>query len=178
MTVVHLRRLRKKLSSVRCGMLLPVLLAVIMILSVCSSGAHGFHSSSKRTPSRLQPWTRGTGASCFSLSVRGGSFARPNTEVTVVESSTQRSVDYCDGTGGYVVSMCTHVALTRGGSGGRPFASSTSLRATSARPSEPSHDDDADLSWGFRKLFGEWSVFLLIVPRASHNIKAAGLESR
>jgi hypothetical protein len=116
------------------------------------------------TPSRLQPWGRGTGASASSLSVRGGSFALPNTEVTVVESSTQTSVDYCDGTGGYVVSMRTDVALTRGGSRKRTFASSTSLKATSLGLSEPSPDDDVDLPRGFRKLFGEWSVFLLIVP--------------
>jgi hypothetical protein len=59
--MIHRRRICKP-SSVRCGMRLPVLLSVILILKVlCVSstpttdiGAHSFHSYSKRTPSNVE----------------------------------------------------------------------------------------------------------------------------
>lgn len=189
MMVVHLPRICKP-SSVRRGMRLPLLLFVILILKVvlCVSstptkviGAH----CSKRT--RFQPWglsrgstdaLLGTGASFSTqhkhaatscLSVRGGAFALPNMEVTVFGAQT--SFDYC--ADGYVVNMCTdeEFEFTRGGgstdtagSRQRPFTSSTSLQATSSTLSEPSANDDVDLPPLFRRMFGEWSVFLLIMP--------------
>jgi hypothetical protein len=120
-----------------------------------------------------------TAAYASSLSVRGGSFALPNTEVTVCGTSTQTSVDHCDGTGagGYVVSMRTDAALTRGGSRERPFTSSTSLKATSSGLSEPSPNDNVDLPRGFRKLFGEWSILLLVVPLTILKLRSNGLAS-
>jgi hypothetical protein len=189
-TVLHRRRLcLSKPSSVRCGMNQVILFGILILTVSCVSsmpttglGAHCFHSYSKP----LQPCGRrrcrlgndtssGAGASlrrkhaaaASYLSIRGGSFDLPHTEVTVFGAQT--SVDYCGR--GYVVSMYTTEELARGGStdtaGSRripPFISSNSRKATSLVPSEPSADDDVILPSLLHRLLGEWSFLFLIIP--------------
>jgi hypothetical protein len=167
MMVVNRRRACKP-SYVLCGMhMLPVLLPVMLILTVCCSmpttvlGAqHCFHSHSysklgrhpPRGPGSTTDTLSGTGtgastlhkhttASC--LSVQGGSFALPNTS--------------------------TALALTRGGStstadSSRPLPSSSSLKATSLSVPSDVSAVDVDLPRWFVLLFGEFSFLLLILP--------------
>jgi hypothetical protein len=189
--VVH-RRLLRKSSPVRCGMLPAILSVILILVTVCcvnsmpttGLGAHCFHSYSKRTG--LQQWglsrrrqstdkLSGAGASLSthhkdiatsSLSVRGGSFALPHTAVT--ESGTQTSVDYS--AGGYVVSMYTDDPLTGDGSTDiegsrqRPYTLFSSIIGTSPVPTEPSANDDVDLPPFFQRIFGERSALLLMIP--------------
>jgi hypothetical protein len=183
-------------SGHRCRLCLckpALLLVVILILTViCVSsipttklGApQCFHRYSKR----LQPWnprrcrasadissdtaaslrSQRTPAAASYLSVRGGSFDLPTTQVTVF--GPQTSVEYCGRD--HIVSMYTSEELTRGESTDPagscqipPFTPSDSLKATSLVPPEPaSATDDAELPSILYRLMGEYSFVLLLMP--------------
>jgi hypothetical protein len=165
---------RRRFVSMLPARILSVIVILTLFCGCVSSmpttelGAHCFHSYSKR--SCLQVWglsrrrstdTQHKHTAASSLSVRGGSFALPHTEVT--EFGTQTSVDYS--AGGYVVSMNTVEPLTdTTGSHQRPYTLFSSLKVTSLVPSKPSANDDVDLPPFFRRIFGEKSAFLLMIP--------------